>query len=124
MALQSKTITGSTNNSNWTWKMEVIENSTNTSANTSSVTVNSYLGRASSASYFGGNASVNITCNGTSRSASKTFTYPTNVSGGGWVLVQSETFTITHNSDGSKDISISSSMSTGDFTPSSASASG
>lgn len=124
MALQSKTITGSTNNSNWTWKMEVIENSTNTSDNTSSVTVNSYLGRASSASYFGGNASVNITCNGTSRSASKTFTYPTNVSGGGWVLVQSETFTITHNSDGSKDISISSSMSTGDFTPSSASASG
>lgn len=124
MALQSKTITGSTNNSNWTWKMEVIENSTNTSANTSSVTVNSYLGRASSASYFGGNASVNITCNGEPRSTSKTFTYPTNVSGGGWVLVQSETFIITHNSDGSKDISISSSMSTGDFTPNSASASG
>lgn len=124
MALQTKTIIGSTNNSNWTWKMELIENSTDTSANTSSLTVNSYLGRASSASYFGGNASVNITCNGVSRSTSKTFTYPTNVSGGGWVLVQSETFTVTHNSDGSKNVDVSSSMSTGDFTPSYASASG
>ncbi len=124
MALQTKTITGSTNNSNWTWKMEVIENSTNISSNTSSITINSYLGRASSSSYFGGTATVGINCNGDARSSSKTFPYPTNVSGGGWVLAQSETFTVQHNEDGSKTINVSSSMSTSDFTPSSSSASG
>lgn len=124
MALQTKTITGSTNNSNWTWKMEVIENSTNISSNTSSITINSYLGRASSSSYFGGTATVSINCNGDARSSSKIFPYPTNVSGGGWVLAQSETFTVQHNEDGSKTINVSSSMSTSDFTPSSSSASG
>lgn len=124
MALQTKTITGSTNNSNWTWKMEVIENSTDINSNTSSVTINTYLGRASSSSYFGGNATVSINCNGEARSYSKTFSYPTNVGAGGWVLAQSETFSVKHNDNGTKDIDVSSSMSTSDFTPSYSSASG
>lgn len=124
MALQTKTITGSTNNSNWTWKMEVIENSTDINSNTSSVTINTYLGRASSSSYFGGNATVSINCNGEARSYSKTFSYPTNVGAGGWVLAQSETFSVKHNDNGTKDINVSSSMSTSDFTPSYSSASG
>ena len=124
MALQSKTITGSTGNSNWSWKMDIIENSTNTSSNTSSVTVNSYLGRPNSASYFGGNGTVSINCNGEVRSSAKTFSYPTNVSAGGWVLMQSESFTVTHNADGSKTIDVSSSLSNANFSPTSASASG
>ena len=124
MALQTKTITGSTSSSNWTWKMDVIENSTNTNNNTSSVTINTYLGRASSSSYFGGNANCKIVCNGETRSINKNFSYPTNVSGGGWVLAQSETFTVGHNADGSKSIGVSSALSTSDFTPNSASASG
>ena len=124
MALQTKTITGSTNNSNWTWKMEVIENSTNTSANTSSITINTYIGRASSSSYFAGTASLSINCNGEVRTISKTFPYPTNVSGGGWVFAQGESFTVTHESNGTKSINVSSSLSTTDFTPNSASASG
>lgn len=124
MAIQTKTITGSTSSPQWTWKMEIIENSYSIENNNSSVTVNSYLGRASSQSYFGGSANVNITCNGTSRNTSKTFSYPTYVNGGGWVLVQSETFTISHNDDGKKTITVSSSLSTGDFNPNSASASG
>lgn len=124
MALQSKTVSGSTGNSNWSWKMEIIENSTNIGSNTSSVTVNSYLGRPNSASYFGGNGTVSINCNGEVRSYNKTFTYPTNVGAGGWVLIQSETFTVTHNADGSKSIDISSSLSNANFSPNSASASG
>lgn len=124
MALQIKTINGSTGNSNWSWKMEVIENSTNTSSNTSSITINSYLGRPNSASYFGGNGNVTINCNGEVRSFNKTFTYPTNVGAGGWVLMQSESFTVSHNTDGTKTIDVSSSLSNANFSPSSASASG
>ncbi len=124
MAIQTKTIYGSTSSSQWTWKMEIIENSYSIENNTSSVIVKSYLGRASSQSYFGGTASLNITCNGESRGTSKTFPYPTYVNGGAWLLVQEETFTVGHNDDGSKTISVSSSLSTGDFNPNSASASG
>lgn len=43
MALQSKTIGGSTNNSNWTFKLVVTENSTNTGSNTSSLTVEAFI---------------------------------------------------------------------------------
>lgn len=125
MALQTKTITGSTSSSNWSWKMEIIENSISIEDNTSSITVKSYLGRPYSASYFGGDADVNITCNGDSRTTNnKTFSYPTNVAKEGWALIQTETFTVEHNADGKKTISASSKLSNSSFTPSSASASG
>lgn len=122
--IQTKTIPGSTSSSQWTWKMEVIENSYNIEENTSSVTVKSYLGRANSQSYFGGSASINITCNEEPRDESKSFSYPTYVNGGGWILIQEEEFTIEHDDDGKKDINVSSSLSTGDFDPNSASANG
>ena len=124
MAIQTKTIYGSTSTSGWTWKMEVIENSYSTENNNSSVTVKSYLGRESSQSYFGGTASLNITCNGESRNTSEPFDFPTYSNGGAWELIQSETFTISHNDDGKKTITVSSSLSTSDFVPNSASASG
>lgn len=123
MAIQTKTITGSTGNSNWTWKMTITENSYSTTNNTSSVTVKTYLGRASTQSYFGGSANVNITCNGESRNRSKSFNSPTYVNGGAWYLIQTENFTVSHNSDGKKSISVSSSMSA-NFSPNTASASG
>ena len=125
MALQTKTITGSTVSSNWSWKMEIIENSISVENNTSSITVKSYLGRPYSASYFGGSANVNITCNGDSRTTNnKSFSYPTNVAKEGWALIQTENFNVEHNTDGKKTISVSSSLSNASFTPSSASASG
>lgn len=126
MALKSWETVGSTSSSLWTWKQVVIEESTSTNDNTSNMTVVSYLGRSSSttSSYFGGIATVSITCNGSTSSASKTFTYPTNVAAGGWVEVHRATFTVGHDNDGSKTVYVSSSLSTSEFTPNSASAGG
>ena len=129
---QSKTITGSTSSSLWTWKQvisEYFEEDSSKSdyyidSNGSYIVVTSYLGRGSSGSYFGGTANLNITCDGDSRTSSKTFSYPTNVGAYDWVETKSETFYVKHESDGKKTISVSSSMSTSDFTPNSASASG
>ena len=124
MAIQTKTITGSTSSSLWTWKMEIMETSTDVETNVSKVTVRSYLGRGSSGSYFGGSATCKIVCDGAERTSNKTFSYPTNVSANGWVLIQSEAFTIQHGSDGTKEISVTASMSNASFNPNSASASG
>ena len=129
---QSKTITGSTSSSLWTWKQvisEYFEEDSSKSdyyidSNSSYIVVTSYLGRGSSGSYFGGTANLNITCDGDSRTSAKTFSYPTNVGAYDWVEAKSETFYVKHESDGKKTISVSSSMSTSDFTPNSASASG
>lgn len=123
---QTKTINGTTDNSEWTWKQVIYEywDDDYVTTNKSSITVETYLGRANSASYFGGSASLNITCNGESRTTSKTFAYPTNVSKGGWALAQTENFPVEHTSDGTKTISVSSSLSTRNFTPNYASASG
>ncbi len=118
------TINGSTNNSNWTYKLVANENSTSVANNTSSVTVTAYIGRTSSRSYLGGNWSGSITVNGSTQSASGTISYPTYIDGGSWLQLYSKTFTVAHNSDGSKTTSISSSFNSSDFTPSSASASG
>ena len=129
MATIKQTVThnGSTSSSVWTWKQVVTEkwNDDYITTNKSIIQVDTYLGRTSSSgSYFGGTASLSITCNGSTKSTSRTFPYPTNVSAGGWVLAQSETFEVEHNSDGTKSISISSSLSTSQFNPNSASASG
>lgn len=124
MAIQTKTIIGSTSSSQWTWKMEIMENSYSIENNNSSVIVNTYLGRASSQGYFGGSASLAISCNGEQRDRSKTFPYPTYINGGGWILAQSETFTVPHNDDGSKTISVSSGMWTSDFNPNTSTANG
>ena len=92
------------------------------------VKVDSYLGRASgqSTQSFGGNASINITCNEESRTNSNaSWNYGENwISANGWVNIQSETFEVEHDPDGTKKITISSSLSTNEFSPYSASASG
>lgn len=115
-AIQTVTYTNQAG-AGWLWRMIVTEESYSIENNQSYVKVSTYLGRESSQSYFGGTASVNITCNGESRSTSKTFSYPTYVNGGGWILFQEENFTISHNSDGSKSIDVESSFSTSDFSP-------
>ncbi len=122
---QTITKEGSTSSSLWTWKQVITEkwNDDYIETNKSIVYVDTYLGRGNSASYFGGSANLNITCDGQQKPTSKTFNYPTNVNAYSWVLIQSESFEVEHNSNGKKTIAVSSSMSTSNFTPNSASAS-
>ena len=121
------TINGSTNNSNWTFKLVATENSTNIANNTSSLTVTAYIGRSSSAgaSYmYGASISCPVSVTGCSN---QTISYnnpgTVNIAAGGWLNIGSKTFTVSHNSDGSKSVSISSSFSN-NVSPSSGSASG
>ena len=122
------TITGSTNSSYWTFKLVVTENSTNASANTSSVTVEAFIGRGSSAgaSYMqGASISCPISVTGCSN---QTITYSNsgtvNVAQGAWLSIGSKTFaSVPHDSDGSKTITVSASF-TNNVSPSSGSASG
>lgn len=118
------TINGSTNNSQWTFKLEVTEGNYDITNNTSPVTVTMYLGRASSQSYVGGNWTGNITIDGSSYDLSGNIPYPTYINGGGWYEVASYSKTVKHNNDGSKNVSVSASMSSSYFTPSYSSASG
>ena len=117
------TINGSTNNSNWTYKLEVTETSTSIINRTSTIQVKAYLGRASSTSYLGGGYSVSVSCAGQTQTQSGIINYPTYISGGGWLELKTFTFTVS-NTGNPTMINISSSMSSSDFTPSSASASG
>ncbi len=125
MALQTKTIIGSTNNSNWTFKLVVTENSTSIANNTSSVTVTAYIGRIStSGSYMTG---ASISCNvGITGCSNQTISYnnsgTVNISAGGWLNIGSKTFTVPHDSNGSKTVTISASF-TNNVSPSSGSAS-
>lgn len=126
---QTKTIEGSTSSSAWTWKQVISEyfDDDYITTNKSVVVVQSYIGVPSgkSTASFGGTATTNITCAGDSRSKSQTWIYQSFwISPGSWKLIQEETFTIEHNNDGKKTISVSSSLSTSDFNPNSASASG
>ncbi len=118
------TINGSTNNNQWTFKLEVSEGNYNVENNNSPVTVTMYLGRTSSRSYFGGNYTGNITIDGSSHNLSGEVPYPTYINGGEWYPVTSWSKTVTHIADGSKKISVSASLSSNYFTPSSSTASG
>ena len=124
MALQTKTINGSTSSGNWTYKIEVTENSIDEDNMTSSVTMTLYLGRApgTSTTYFGGTLTNNYNCGGQTYSESH-YQYENNISAGQFRQIGTHTFTVS-NTGSPTTISISASMSTGDFTPSSASASG
>lgn len=117
-------INGSTNNNQWTFKLEVSEGKYDIEKNTSPVTVSVYLGRASSRSYLGGSWSGNINVAGESKSISGTISYPTYVDAGGFLFLDSRTFDVSHDGDGSKTAHISASISSSDFTPSYASADG
>lgn len=126
---QTKTITGSTSSSTWTWKQVITESWADDylDTNESIVKVETYMGRASGSSTasFGGTATTKITCDGVLRSKSQNWVYQSFwISGGGWKLIQTEEFPVEHEDDGTKKITVSSSLSTSDFNPNSASASG
>lgn len=118
------TINGSTNNSQWTFKLEVSEGEYDIENNNSPVTVTMYLGRTSSRSYFGGNYTGNITIDGDSHDLSGEVPYPTYIDGGKWYPVTFWSKTVGHTDDGSKKISVSANLSSNYFTPSSSTASG
>ena len=117
------TINGSTNNSQWTFKLEATETSYSLANKTSTVRVQVYLGRASSQSHLGGNYNLSVNCAGQNQSQNGNIPYPTYINAGAWYLLKTFTFTVS-NTGNPTTISISSSMSSSDFTPSSASASG
>lgn len=119
------TINGTTSSVEWTYKLEASETSYSVSDNTSTVKVTVYIGRSRSRSYIGGDYSSSVTVNGSTQSYNGTIPYPTYINAGAWYELYSKTFTgIKHNNDGSKSVSISSSMSSSVFSPSSCSASG
>ena len=120
------TINGSTNNNNWTFKLEAYEmpNSISIENNASVVRVDMYIGRATTRSYLGGNYSAYINVDGQNQSFSGNIPYPTYINGGDWYYLATKDFTITHTSDGSKTAHITSEMTSSDFTPSYCSANG
>ena len=126
---QTKTITGSTSSSTWTWKQVITESWADDylDTNESIVKVQTYIGRASGSSTasFGGTATTKITCDGILRSKTQSWNYQSFwISAGNWKLIQTEEFPVEHEADGTKKITVSSSLSTSDFNPNSASASG
>ena len=122
------TINGSTNTSVWSFKLEVVENSTNINNNTSKVTVTAYLGRPSTAgaSYlYGASISCPVSITG---ATAKTITYSNanqvDVAAGGWVSIGSVVFdSVPHDTDGTKTVTVSASF-TSNISPTSGSASG
>lgn len=118
------TINGSTNNQNWTFKLEAYETSYSIENNTSITRVDMYLGRASTRSYLGGNWNGNITVDGQIQYLSGNIPYPTYVNGGDWLYLGTKEYTVVHNTTGDKTVGISASFSSSDFSPSSAWASG
>lgn len=113
--------------SEWSWKQVVEEywEDNYLTTNESTIIVKSYMGRVRSRAYFGGKANLSITCDGQTKNVNqKVFTYPTYINAKKWYLMQEETFVVQHNSNGKKTISVSSSMTTSQFSPDSGSASG
>lgn len=118
------TINGSTSSSGWTYKLEVTETSTSIQNRTSTIQVKTYLGRASSQSYLGGRYSNSVSITGAStQTQSGTISYPTYINGGAWLQLKTFTFTVP-NTGNPTTVTISSSLSSNDFFPRSASASG
>ena len=117
------TINGSTNSSQWTFKLEATEIAYSIPNKNSTVRVQVYLGRASSQSYLGGNYNLSVKCADQTQNANGNIPYPTYINGGSWYLLKTFTFTVS-NTGNPTTISISSTMSSSDFNPSSASASG
>lgn len=122
------TIIGSTSSSLWSFKLEVVENSTSVANNSSKVTVTAYLGRPASAggSYlYGANISCSVSVTGVS---AKTITYnnsdQVNIAAGGWLSLGSVVFdNVPHDANGSKTVTVSANF-TSDISPASGSASG
>lgn len=124
MALQTKTIYGTTDNAGWTYKMEIDENSINEDNLTSNITMRLYIGRASgySTSWFGDDITMNYNCGGNTYSTTLA-RYETNITPGSYRLIGSHTFNVS-NEESPTTINVSSSISASTMSPHSASASG
>lgn len=115
----------------WTWKQIVYQywNDTDNTYiinNESRVVIETYLGRTNnSGSYYQGKINVNVNLDGTSKSNNnQTYGY-TEVAANAWSLLYTATYdNVKHNSDGTKNITVSSAMSSSIVSPYSASASG
>ena len=120
------TINGSTSSSNWTFKLETVEGTPDIVNNNSPLTVKVFVGRSSSESYMdGGKMSCVIDVTGC---ANKTISYDNtgkkiDVAAGGWWEMGSATFTVPHDANGKKTVTVSASF-TYSYSPNSASASG
>ena len=122
------TIIGNTSSSLWSFKLEVIENSTSVDNNSSKLTVTAYIGRPSSAgaSYlYGANISCQFTVTGVT---AKTITYSNagqvNIAGGGWLSLGSVVFdSVPHDADGTKTVTVGASF-TSNISPANGHASG
>lgn len=130
MALQTKTFQGSTSDSSkWTWKIEAIEESADISTKKSKITVKSYIGRPSNQtdSHFQGSANLKFVVGDQTYTEKYTANSKVYVDAGKWVLVGSHTFDDINNTGTDTSptkITVSGSMSTSDFNPNTASATG
>lgn len=105
MALQTKTFTKA-GNKGYGLKLILTENSTNVTANTSSVSYSFYITRGSTGFYASQPFSWNITIGGQSVAISN-FKFQISTSDPAEQLIKSGTVTVTHNSDGKKTMSFS-----------------
>lgn len=118
----TKTIQGSTNNSNWTFKTVVTELSSDVANMKWVVRVENFLGRASSSSYFAGNYDVTYKAGG-KEYAENLYKDSGTIPAGGYVSLGYHDFEIDGDPN-SSTISVEGSMSTTNFSPSYASADG
>lgn len=118
-------IYGSTNSTEWGLFVDLNETSYSVGNNNSNVRASVYLYRTNSANYYGGSATIAVTVNGEYKSTGFYPSYPTNIGKGEGNAHLAATFdyTVPHNADGSKTVSMSMSWSA-NFSPSSGSASG
>ena len=115
---------------NWKYKLVAWED-VNTAANTSTVKVSIYMGRNNSYStYYAGNCNASITCNGETKNKGWSWVGSngdgSNIPGYGWSSepIYTATFTVPHEQDGRKTVTISGGHSRAEFSPSSGSSSG
>lgn len=123
------TIIGSTSSSNWTYKLEVYDISTNVEDISSVMRVDVYIGRASSRSYLGGTFSGHVSINWETsvqetKEISGTIPYPTYIDAGGWYHLGTRDFYVKHDDTGGKTIRVVSELNQTEFNPHYASADG
>lgn len=125
-------IYGSTSSASWTFRIDVYNiNNYNINDNSSTMRVDVWLGRASTASnsYVGGNWSGHIsidweTPNQYTAPISGTIPYPTTMNAGSWYHLITKDFQVKHNDDGKRSIRVVSELTSTEFTPSRAVADG
>jgi len=124
MALQTKEFIGTTSSSDrWTFKTVVTENSIDEDNETSSITIENFLGRPSNqtSSFFSGNLKVIYEIEGQEPYDEDKYIASDTIYPGGWYSIGSHTFTVPNTG---ATLAISGSMSTSNFNPNSASAEG